>query len=82
MKEEKIMAFDDAECSNENLLANLTPEEREEIRQQVLEAIAEADRGEYTEYVGRAGLKQLFEEVKARGRERLLARDIAREQVP
>jgi hypothetical protein len=60
-------------------LANLTPLEVEGIRRRVLEGIAEEERGEYTEYVGRAGLKQLADDIKARGRERLLARGI---QVP
>ncbi|MGD0547407.1 MAG: hypothetical protein ABR991_06210 [Terracidiphilus sp.] len=44
-----------------------------------MQGIAETDRGEYTEYVGRAGLKQLAEDIKRRGRERLLAQQIVHE---
>jgi hypothetical protein len=74
VKNKKIKAINISEDPCEELLANLTPQQKEEIRQNVLEGIAEADRGEYTEYVGRAGLKQLAEDIKARGRERLLAK--------
>ena len=62
-----------AEHSADDLLASLTTDQIEGIRQRVLEGIAEAERGEYTEYIGRAGLKQLVENIKARGRERLLS---------
>jgi len=73
MQDKNLAAFDNAGAPGGDLLANLTPQQREEIRRRLLEGIAETDRGDYTEYVGRAGLKQLFENIKARGRERLRA---------
>ena len=42
----------------------------EELRKQVAVGIAQLDRGEYTEY-DEDSLKQMFEDVKIRGRERL-----------
>jgi hypothetical protein len=50
------------------------------IRQHVLDGIAEVERGEYTEYVGRAGLKQLVKDIKTRGRERLLSLKTGQDQ--
>jgi hypothetical protein len=79
MKNKKIKAIKISIDPGEELLADLTPQQKEEIRRNVLEAIAEADRGEYTEYVGRAGLKQLAENIKRRGRERLIAQGIVHE---
>ena len=79
MKNNKIKAIKISEDPGEDLLANLTPKQKEEIRQNVLEGIAEIERGEYTEYVGRAGLKQLAEDIKRRGRELLLAQGIVHE---
>ena len=54
-----------------DVVTDLTAIEEETIRRRVLESIAEIDRGEYTEYVGREGLEQLAADVVARGRERL-----------
>jgi hypothetical protein len=79
VKNKKIKAIKISEDPGEELLANLTPQQKEEIRQNVLEGIAEIERGEYTEYVGRAGLKQLAENIKRRGREQLLAQGIVHE---
>lgn len=55
----------------EDVLTDFTAIERERARKRVLESIAEIERGEYTEYEGRAGLAKLFEDVKARGRRQL-----------
>jgi hypothetical protein len=76
MKNKKIKAIKISKDPGEDLLANLSPQQKEEIRRNVLEGIAEIERGEYTEYVGRAGLKQLAEDICRRGRERLLAQGI------
>jgi hypothetical protein len=73
MEDADPIAAEMAEHSADNPLANLTPEQVASIRQRVLEGIAEEERGEYTEYVGRAGLKQLVEDIKARGHERMLS---------
>ena len=79
MKNKNTKAIKISEAPGEELLANLSPKQKEEIWQKVLEGIAEIERGEYTEYVGRAGLKQLAEDIKRRGRERLLAQGIVHE---
>jgi len=79
VKNKKIKAINISEDPSEELLANFTPEQKEEIWQNVLEGIAEIERGDYTEYVGRAGLKQLTEDICRRGRERLIAQGIVHE---
>ena len=79
MKNKKIKAIKISIDPGEELLADLTPQQKEEIRQNVLEGIAEIERGDYTEYVGRAGLKQLTEDICRRGRERLIAQGIVHE---
>jgi antitoxin ParD1/3/4 len=55
----------------EDVLTDLEAIQIEGIRKRVLEGIAEIERGEYTEYEGRAGLNALAADVVARGRERL-----------
>ena len=55
----------------EDVLTDLTAIQTEGIRKRVLESIAEIERGEYTEYEGRAGLAKLSAGVKARGRKLL-----------
>ena len=52
----------------EDVVTDLTAIESEAIRRRVLESIAEIERGEYTEYEGRAGLARLTAGIKARGR--------------
>jgi hypothetical protein len=79
MEDADPIAAEMADHSADDLLASLTPEQVASIRQRVMEGIAEIERGEYTEYVGRAGLKQLVEDIKRRGRERLLAQGIVHE---
>jgi len=56
----------------EDVLTDLTALEVEGIRRRVLEGISEIERGEYTEYEGRAGLAKMTAGIKARGR-RLLS---------
>lgn len=55
----------------EDILTDLTAIQIEGIRKRVLEGIAEVERGEYEDYEGREGLKNLFAGVKARGRRML-----------
>ena len=50
VKNKKIKAINISEDPSEELLANFTPEQKEEIWQNVLEGIAEIERGKYTEY--------------------------------
>jgi hypothetical protein len=50
MKNKKIKAIKISIDPGEELLADLTPQQKEEIRQNVLEGIAEIERGKYTEY--------------------------------
>jgi antitoxin ParD1/3/4 len=54
----------------EDVLTDFTAIQIEGIRRRVLEAIAEDERGEYTEYEGREGIEALAADVVARGRER------------
>ena len=79
MEDADLVADEMAEHSVDELLSNLTTEQVEGTRQRILEGIAEIERGEFSEYVGRAGLRQLPEDIKARGRERLLAQGIVLE---
>jgi antitoxin ParD1/3/4 len=71
MEEEEQRALRVGAPTVEDVVTNFTAIEEEAIRRRVLESIAEIDRGEYTEYVGNAGLEQLAADVVARGRERL-----------
>ena len=73
MEEDDPIAMEPADRSVDDLLANLTADQRRSIRLRVLEEIAEIERGEFTEYVGREGLKQLTDGIKARGRARMLS---------
>jgi len=54
-----------------DVLTDFTTNQIEAIRRRVRESIGEDERGEYTEYEGRAGLDALAADVVARGRERL-----------
>jgi len=72
MEDADLIAMELAEHSDKDLLADLSPNQIQNIRLRVLEGIAEIESGEFTEYNGRAGLKQLADDVKARGCERML----------
>jgi hypothetical protein len=71
MENADFAAIEMGHHSADELGANLTPAEAQGIRERVLRGIAEIERGQFTEYVGRAGLKQLAEDIKARGRDKL-----------
>jgi antitoxin ParD1/3/4 len=55
----------------EDVLTDLEADQIESIRQRVRAGIAAIERGEFTEYEGRAGLAALTAGVKARGRKLL-----------
>jgi antitoxin ParD1/3/4 len=71
MEEEDQRSLRIAAPTVEDVLTDFTAIETEAIRRRVLESIAEIERGEYTDYEGRAGLDELFAGVKARGRKLL-----------
>ncbi|MGA2534890.1 MAG: type II toxin-antitoxin system ParD family antitoxin [Terracidiphilus sp.] len=71
MEEEEQRALRIAAPTVEDVLTDFTAIETEAIRKRVLESIAEIDRGECTDYEGRAGIKKLFDGVKTRGRKLL-----------
>jgi antitoxin ParD1/3/4 len=54
----------------EDVLTDFTAIQTDRIRRRVLEAIAEDERGEYTEYEGRAGIEALAADVVSSGLER------------
>jgi antitoxin ParD1/3/4 len=60
-----------AQPAAEDILANLSDQENNLIRQRVLAGIESIEHGEYTDYEGRPGLRTLASRVKARGRARL-----------
>jgi antitoxin ParD1/3/4 len=71
MEQDDLRAERLAEPTIEDMLADLTAQQQNSIRERVLAGIAEIDRGEFTEYEGREGLAKLTAEVKASGRARL-----------
>ena len=71
MKDAGLAAIQAGQHAADELLANLNPSESQKIRHRVLRGIAEIERGDLTEYFGGAGLKQLAEDIKARGRDKL-----------
>ncbi len=72
MEDDDQRALRIATPTAEDVLTDLTAVQTEGIKKRVLEGIFEIERGEYTEYEGRAGLAKLSAGIKARGR-RLLA---------
>jgi antitoxin ParD1/3/4 len=74
MQDEDARAVRLAKPTAEDILADLTGQQLDGIRQRVRAAIASIDRGEYAEYDGREGLEKLAAVVRARGR-KLLERE-------
>lgn len=72
MEDEDLHSLLLKDLETEDSHAELSENQLAEIRVQIAEADAQFERGEYTEYEGSAGLKQLADEIKARGREQLL----------
>jgi hypothetical protein len=52
----------------EDIVANLTGEQHDAIRQRVRDSIEGLDQGEFTDYLGKEGLTDLAAGIKARGR--------------
>ena len=71
MEREDQRALRIAAPTVEDILTDFTAQQLEGIRKRVLEGIADIERGDYVEYEGREGLKQLTNDIKARGRKRL-----------
>ena len=71
MEDEDARAIRLAKPTAEDILADLTEQQLDGIRQRVLAGIESVEADEYKEYEGREGLKKLADEVKARGRKRL-----------
>jgi antitoxin ParD1/3/4 len=65
MEEEDQRALRIGAPTVEDVLTDLTAIQSEGMRRRVLESIAEIERGEYTEYEGRAGLEELAADVVA-----------------
>jgi antitoxin ParD1/3/4 len=67
-----------AKPSAEDILADLTGQQLEGIRQRVRSGSDSIKAGDFEEYQGRKGLQELADEVKARGRRRLAREDADR----
>jgi len=57
-----------AKPAAEDVIADLTEQQVESIRHRVRTSVEAVEHGEYVDYVGREGLKELAAGVKARGR--------------
>ena len=79
MEEEDARAMRLAKPTAEDILADLTAEQLDGIRQRVRGGIASMEAGRFKEYEDNDGLKEFAEGVKARGR-KTLARRAARSQ--
>jgi antitoxin ParD1/3/4 len=71
MEEDDARALRLARPAAEDILADLDEQQMEGIRQRVRASIESIERGDYTEYQGRDGLKKLADRVKVRGRKLL-----------
>ena len=71
MQEEEAREARTARRAADDILAQLSSEEVALVNRRARQGFAAIERGEYTEYIGRAGLDTLAAEVKARGRKRL-----------
>lgn len=71
-EDERVLRL--AKPTAEDILTDLTDEQIDGIRRRVRAGIESIDGGDYVEYEGREGLKDLAEGIKARGRN-LLARE-------
>lgn len=74
MEEDDANALRLAQPTAEALVANLTEQQAETIRQRVRIGIQAIEDGNYELYEGSAGLRELSESIKARGRKRLVRR--------
>lgn len=74
MEEEDARAIRLAKPSAEDMLADLTEQQLENIRRRVRSGIQSINSGKFKEYDGREGLKVLAASVKSRGRKVLSSR--------
>lgn len=74
MEEEDVKAIRLAQPTADALLADMTGQQIEEIRRRVRSGIQALAAGNYKSYEGPAGLRDLTDGVKARGRKRLTQR--------
>jgi antitoxin ParD1/3/4 len=81
MEDEEARELRIARPAADDIVSDLTGLQIESIRARVRAGMEEVERGEYTRYSGREGLKALSAGVKARGRE-LLARKRTKEAPP
>ena len=78
MEDEDARTLRLANPSAEDILSDLTGRQLESIRQRVRSSIDSIEAGEFKQYKGREGLKELADEVKARGRRLLVPEDPGR----
>jgi len=78
MEDEDARTLRLANPSAEDILSDLTGRQLESIRQRVRSGIDSIEAGEFKQYKGREGLKELADEVKARGRRLLVPEDPGR----
>jgi antitoxin ParD1/3/4 len=71
MEDEDTRTLRLARPTVEDILSDLNSQQLDGIRQRVKAGIASIDSGEYEEYEGRDGLKEMANAVKARGRQLL-----------
>ena len=74
MEDDDQRALRLAKPTVEDILTSLDEEQLAGIRRRVLSGIESIERGEFTEYDGIRGLKELAESVKAKGRHALKQR--------
>lgn len=70
MEQDDLRAERLAQPTLEDLLTDLPAIQLDGIRKRVLEGMEQIERGEYSEYEGRAGIEDLAQEIVTRGRER------------
>ncbi len=72
MEDEDLHALLAANLEKEDWHSKMSAGRLAALRLEIAESDAQFERGEFTEYKGEKGLKQLSDEIKASGRERLL----------
>jgi antitoxin ParD1/3/4 len=70
MEDEDLLAAELTEIPAQELLSKLSPGQIVEIRTKILEGLTDMEHGRYAEHDGEAGIRQLADDVIARGRER------------
>ena len=68
MKDDEVREAEAARTAVDEILAEVAGEELGLITERVRSGFAAIERGEYTDYTGRAGLDEVAERIKTRGR--------------